>query len=392
MLRCKPLALAATICLLSSSWSGVIAQSVPVEPSVQETTAPLEHVISGGTQVLDASSLANMTSITVTLGTTAIIDVANLSNIVLPGNFTNNGQVYFGSSISGVQSVSLTANNIFNQQGAVLSTALPAGLAGFNNASVLNLNLTAISNIVNAGTIGSAADLNMAAGGSIINALPAGVTGPSPIMQATNNVNLNVSNIVNSGLIASSTGNINAATQLAAQALQNLNITSTAGTWQTLAGSINIRDSSYTGNAITGLSGGNFLSDSLNLNGGAGQVEVDIGRVTGRVSTSAHIAHMYADTSRLVLGEQCLTGDPTYANTGDIEIAGPITISGAPLAIIAGGSIFSTAADAQIVNHGGSVLLVAGANITGGSAGGVGLSGINPAGGTTADITVNLSG
>lgn len=113
-------------------------------------------------------------------------------------------------------------------------------MAGFNNFASLNLTLNAINNIINAGTITSGAGLTMTAGNSIVNALP-GVSAVSPIIQAINNVNLNATNIVNAGLIASSAANINVAAQLAsAQVLQNLNISSTSGTWQALAGVINI--------------------------------------------------------------------------------------------------------------------------------------------------------
>ncbi|MBX9572653.1 MAG: hypothetical protein K2X77_27405 [Candidatus Obscuribacterales bacterium] len=341
----------------------------------------------GGSVIIGSRMASQISELVIPQGV-SVTTISNTGTLNLSGNLSNSGNLLLGTRNPAVSNFSLSANNINVGIGGSISTIFPSGAS---TSPGLGLNLTARNNLVNAGTITTSGNLNISAGGSIINAIPQGTTGPQPLMQATGNLNLlsGSGSVVNAGLISSLNGSINVSTQAA----NHLNVLGSNGTFQARNGNIDFRDSAYTGTALTTLTGGNYFSRSLNFFGGNGEVGVSVGQVSGMLTTAAQIAHVKADTDLLVLGKQCLTGDPTYANTGDIEIAGPITISGgAPLAIIAGGNIISTAADAQIINPGGSVLLIAGANIIGASSGGAGFSGTDPAGGTTADITVSLSG
>ena len=105
------------------------------------------------------------------------------------------------------------------------------------------------------------------------------------------------------------------------------------------------------------------------------------------------MAHLAADTAVLQLGKQTIDGDPTYANTGDIAITGPITVTGANLAIVAGGNVTATASNASITDAGGDVLIIAGGVVGGGGGtGGASVAGSPPVGSATGNVSVALSG
>src|SRR5262249_33687048 len=196
----------------------------------------------------------------------------------------------------------------------------------------LDLSLSALHNIVNAGTISSAGNLNLTAGGSIINASS---TGAIPLIQAMNNINLSTGNLVNSGTIASSFGNINITSQM----VQNIAINNVGGVLQALQGAINVRDSAFTGAANLSMTGGDFLARELNLYSGQGDVTVDVERVEGTVNIYANEAHVTSASDSLALGTIKLDGDPTFINsTGDITITGLVSFA-EKIAIIANGNI-----------------------------------------------------
>jgi hypothetical protein len=328
----------------------------------------------GGTFTMGARFSQFVSNVVVPQGVTVLRDFATAGALNLTGTLTNSGTFYAASSNPGVTTASISAANIINQQGALLTSVLPAGgLPGISNAiGNLNLTLTAVQNILNAGTISSAGTLNLNAGGSITNALPAGVTGPPPVMQALNNMNIFAGSgiITNAGLIAASTGNINIAANLANNiAINNLN-----GTIQALAGAINVRDSSFAGQANLSIRGGDLLAKELNLNSGCGAVDVMAGKLEGTVNMNAGQTWVSAATKNLVLGKIQLSGDPAFYNTaddGDVIIAGTLQYSGTDLAIVASRDVL-TAAGAGIIDtsttsgpgRGGNVMIIAGANIS----------------------------
>lgn len=213
----------------------------------------------GNVTVLTPASIAGQQNVTVSKGTTAVIDFGAASVLNVTGNFLNLGTVYAISTNPQVTIGTLNANNIFNQQGGTLTSVIPnGGLAGFNPlVGNLSLILNAVQNIVNAGTISSAANLTMNAGGSIINQLPAGATGPSPVIQAMNNVNLNTANLINAGTIASLASNINIAALTA-----NIAVNNVGGQLKAMNGAINARDSHFTGKNDFSLLGGDLLASS----------------------------------------------------------------------------------------------------------------------------------
>ncbi len=216
---------------------GATAFAQQAEPKAQSGSAATPTV-------LDQSTLGQISSLVVNHNETLVIDFGSLNNgLNLTGNLTNNGSIYAYSTNPNVTSGSIGANNIFN--GGLITSVLPtAGIPGLSLdlstlVSNFSLNLSAVNNIVNAGTIASAGNLSLMAGGTITNS----AANMAAILSAVNNVNMTANNIVNSGVIAAMQGNINIASQLASHLAMN-NI---AGQLRAYNGNINFRDSSFAG-------------------------------------------------------------------------------------------------------------------------------------------------
>lgn len=298
--------------------------------------------------------------------------------LVTTGSITNAGSLYAFSTNPQVTTASISAANIFNQSSGLITTALSQTLinqiGAANLVANMNLTLNATNNIVNAGSIISAGNLNLNAGQSIINqSTTAGVTA---VLQAQNNITLNsvIGNFVNTGNITANLGNIN----IVSGAMHDILFNNVGGTLSALNGAINFRDSCYSDVGNLSVIGGDLLSKELNLYSGKGEINLDVGNVTGIITTAAGANHITADTPTLVLGDQIILGDPTWYNTGgDVLIAGNIVATGASpnIAIAASGNIISVSgagvidsSSAQTGAAGGALTLIAGALITTGGA------------------------
>ncbi len=292
--------------------------------------------------------------------------VQTLPALNLTGNLTNSGTLYAASSSV---SAAINAANIFNRQGALITTALPASF-GITSAVPVSLSLTALYDVINAGSIVSANNLSVTAGGSIVNALPAGVTGARPIMQAVNNISFTagtgsqLGTLVNSGLINSIAGNINITSALQ----NNILINNVAGQIMAQMGSIDLRDSLFTGKCDTALQGGDFLAQTLKIWSGTGNVLVDVNELSGPLNITAGTAQVISRSDTLHLGSMTLTGDPTFFNaTGSISIDSPIVTGGTALAILANKDVTSTGAGSINTTGGasaGSVFIMSGVNLS----------------------------
>jgi len=329
-------------------------QSVSFHPGSQVTAAEyvaVKEVLSGGQQSLLVNTGGTAAGGTFSLNqvvtpkvsglvipqtVTAIDYFASGKPVVLHGDLVNYGSIYGISTNSAVTSGSIFAHDITNEAGGLITTQVSSSMAASiaNLISGTSLVLGAGNNLINSGTISGAGHLTLAtvSGGITNNA--------GGNLSAVQNVNLisGSGNINNAGNVASATGNINMA---ALSANTALNINATGGNFNALNGAININDASYTGSADINLVGGNYNSQSLNINGGDGAIVGVVDDVTGTLNTSGLAAHFMADTKVLTLGNNCLKGDPTFANTGDININGAVTAM-EDITIIAGGNIAET--------------------------------------------------
>jgi hypothetical protein len=316
-------------------------------------------------------------------GQTEVIDVSKTPLLKLSGSLNNQGTIYLVSTNPLVSSVSISAQNIFEGAGALLTTVLPSGgLPGHQNAiNNLSLTLVASQNIVNDGTITSAGTVAAVAGGSIINTPTAGAPAGDASVRALGELNLLSDSIANQGVVWSTAGNIDVAVpSLYASAAapfvsatlpgvlpQNININNTWGTISATQGAINIGGAELGQSALVNLTGGNLAALAINVQAGNGAIEADVNNVTGALNVSGGSAHFTSDASVLDLGSLDVAGDPTFFNMGDIEITGNIAAT-QNLAILATGSVFAKSAvliqatDPQQVN-GQNVYIVAGANL-----------------------------
>ncbi len=352
-----------------------------------------------GTFIINPHMSQMISSLVIPQGVT-IVDLTRSGTLNLTGNITDAGSLYVTSINHALNTVTIDASNIYVLAQGLISDVLPAAIQPAS--ALLNLNLMATNNITNAGTISSGGSLSLTAGGSITNfSLGSAISSPASgnqgaTIQAAKDVNLTAGsgNITNNGLIASTSGNINIATQTP----QNIVINGIAGQFSALKGAINVRDANYIGSNNINITGGNYLSQLLNLSSGTGTVTVNAGLVTGDLNINAGAAHVTANTPLLTLGKNCISGDPTYYNTGSIQIIGTVS-SYEDLAIIAGDNITSDS-NGQIATNGHNLLMIAGANITSSCAGCTDLGTVGPTsrGITPTDVvatgvvTVSLTG
>ncbi len=333
--------------------------TVTVSPGMKLTPAEsvaLSQVLGGGTQslVLDAMGVAtggqftlsgrNVTNLVIPTGVTAVRNFGQSGVLNITGNLVNSGNFFAVSNNNQVMSAVISAQNINNMQGGLLTSMLPqGGISGFSNLiNNLSLSLNAVQNISNFGVISSAANLNLNAGGSVINALPTGMSGPSPLMQAMSNVNIVSAAVQNAGMVNAMAGNINVASQVA----QNLTINNTGGVLQALNGNINIRDQFFTDKFDTSLIGGDWISQQLNVFSGDGHINVDVHSILGQTNLIGGTAALSAQTGDLHVGALKMSGDPTISSGGDVFLE---------MSQFGGEWIFS-GLDALIINAGGNII------------------------------------
>lgn len=323
----------------------------------QELTVDANGIATGGNVDLSQVSATRNTmkadGLTVASGVTAVGDLAKNSSFRLSGDLNNYGSVYAVASEKGRYAGEIHAENITNNEGALISS--DAGNKLGNRASAIDLSLTATNKLTNLGTIESSGDLNLTAGGGINN---------SGNTTARDNLSLNSSEITNTGALVSTKGNVNLDSPVGTV----MNVNNEGGKLQALKGDINVRTAGNVDGLDANIIGGDLLSKNLNINAGQGLTTVDVKELTGVVKAEGYGTHVTASTSNLNLGAICMTGDPTfYNNAGNININANISVSEA-LSIISSGDIIIAGGVNSITARtagglGQQINLVAGAQI-----------------------------
>ncbi len=278
----------------------------------------------------------------VPVAVTAAGDFGKGGDVRIQGDLFNSGSIVAYSSNNSVKNAGIFADNITNAQTGNITSQLNDVAKNHGGVvSDLNLTLRANETFTNFGTIDSAGDLTVSAGRAINNA-------PSAVMSAQGNVDLSAQRLNNQGLVRSVSSNVT----LNGIDGGDLAVNNYVGAIQANNGAINVRSADYAGIGDTTVHGGDLLSQQLNLNTGLGAIDVNVNDLTGVVKTNGTAAHVTANTDTLFIGDQCLTGDPVFYNTGDIVINGTNISVGEDLAIIAGGNITST--QSNLCHHGAS--------------------------------------
>ncbi len=317
---------------------------------------------SGGSLDLTAITSNNdplrASNLTVASGVTTVGDFGKRSDFTLTGDLKNFGSVIALSSDNKVRGGAIRANDITNGAGALISSMVSDNAEFGGNSAKVDLELNARGNLTNLGKIASSGNLVLSAGSQIDN---------SGVVSANDTVSLNAATINNANRIESLSGDVN----FDAPDTAPLNLNNNGGTIAAHS-AINVRTADYAGSFCNNVFGGDLLSQQLNLHAGLGTNDVNVFNLTGITSQTGAAGHIAASTGALTIGETCLTGDPTFYNTGgDINITGNI-ISNEDLTIIASGNITQTSTanvTARNSDQGFDITLIAGANITGTSGG-----------------------
>lgn len=326
---------------------------------------------SGGSVDLGALTARNdvmrASSLVVPEDVTTYGDFGRGSDFRLTGDLSNFGTIQTLSSRDDIRGGSLRANNISNHKGASIHGSG-------------DLRLAADSNLSNYGDISSTGNLSLIAGGKLLN------TGK---VSADGELAIDSAHVNNRGILSSTSSNV----MFNSGASADLVVDNRKGTVTALNGAINLRDAAYGGAADSSIVGGDLFSNALNLNSGFGTSYVNVNELTGVVNETGSAAHVWASTDTLVIGDVCLTGDPTYFNvSGNIDITGNIVVA-EDLTIVAGRNIVAqdnatiTAGDAT---RGYNITMIAGASFT--SSGGGPISVLNPGTSPTYSGTVTISG
>ncbi|MBY0550266.1 MAG: hypothetical protein K2W95_23515, partial [Candidatus Obscuribacterales bacterium] len=348
----------------------------------------------GGHIDITSIGTSNLQNLVVPTNVSALYNFgASSSPLNISGNLVNNGSFFGYSTNNAVSTAVLSANNIFNNQGGLLSTVLPSSINITGAISGLSLSLNAITNIINAGTISSAGNLTAIAGGSIVNALPAGATGMAPIMQAMQNLTMQASNIINQGTIAS---------QLASANLATANLTN-SGLIQSLQGSINVQNligqtlniDGTLGKIQAGdnvlletlgttdlvksgidVSGQTIVANLISARSPDGVINIHADRLEGPVDVYGGLAFVGAKEGDVTIARMELSGDPIYyASGGNLDLTGLFTsstfsTSGGDFIGLSSHSIVATANKGDTINassltgQGGKIGLYAGVNFS----------------------------
>ncbi len=310
----------------------------------------------GGTFSLNQVETNKVGELVVPANVTALDNFSRNSSLGITGQLINYGDIYGLSTNSRITSGLISAGDITNEAGGLISTTLPSSIVATVSPSGhldsgVGLSLIAANDISNSGTISSAGALTLTATNGSISNIPGYVFpkpnpgGPvpdfvirtNPVIQAVGNVNLYAGNgnVTNGGLIASKRGDINIDGAFRPSSWSSagngsssgsdsvdININGAGGTFQAQQGNINVRNAAYDGaNNIT-MQGGDYLSQNLNLYSGTGAITGQIGNVTGVLNTHAGVEHLFANSENLALGNNKVLGDPTFATTGNIQIQG----------------------------------------------------------------------
>lgn len=359
----------------------------------------------GGSFGLTDSLARSMAQLVVPTGVSVIHNFAQTDALVLPGNLTNSGNYYAVSSNPQVVNASISAANIVNQSGALITSVLPSGgLPWFSGTTnyIKTLNLVASANIINSGTISSSGALNLVAGGTITNALPAGTTSGGigaaamPSIVAAGDLNLQGLSIFNQGSLISNMGNLAAFTgsltnsgsilsqrgDVLVKSLidDQLTVNSTLGDI-TASGSVVFQtlDLGST-NAKLHITGGNMSGASVIFDSPGGDIDVAANRIDGGVGIYGCNAIVGVAEGDLRIASQVLTADPIYSNaSGNLDLSGlfsgPVLSTGglgAQFVALAGGNITAdflpgiSVIDASNlgIGSGGNIVFAAGVNFT----------------------------
>jgi hypothetical protein len=300
----------------------------------------------------------SIASLLIPSGVTAVRDFGHAFELNILGTLNNAGKLYAFSTNHSVTTAVINANDIFNQQGALItSIPNPAVLPdGAHVVKDLSLILNSKNNILNSGVISSARDLTLNARNWITNKPilnyvfntdpDTGIMaahqaiGEKPVIHAERDVNLRAAVIENLGMIVSEASDINI--RPAENDLRVASVTTYGdeinGVMQALKGAINIGIPIQDAHDVATpevansqflkeppkvsfrISGGDFLSRELNIYGDGRAVSLTANEVTGTVNINAQFLLASVQKGMFNLGNLNLTSPPVSWNSSPAAI------------------------------------------------------------------------
>lgn len=342
-----------------------------------------KQALSGTTQtvVLDGDGRATGGSVDLSAMTTGnhnlkVEDLVVPVSVTASGDFGKGGDVRIQGDLTNSGSI-----NVYSERGNVSALISADSITNHENASITStvseLTLAANDSFSNFGTISASGSLTITGGNSVTN---------SGEVSAHEKLNVIAPHVTNTGTLSSVHADVSFDAPSSALLVDN-----SGGIVSALNGAINVRNADFSETFNSTVIGGDLFSRELNVFTGGGTADVFVDQLTGTVNSSGTAAHVSADTAVLRIGDQCLIGDPTYFNTGDVVLDGDIVV-GEDLAIIAGGNILATSNLSQIIARDGTgqgfdINLIAGVNIIGSPIGPT----PNPLPGQTTTVTGNAT-
>ena len=324
------------------------------------------------------------------VGVTLDVKGATTNNpLIIAGRGRVDGTIDFLTGKGNAVSDLLMSNLVVDASGKIVDAGILdlSVKSTFTNDGMITaangLNLASLGNFNNTGSIASNGAINITSAGSVNNVSSAGAA-TANITGSSVNLLSQTGNFTNSGHITASTGNV----AFSSPSTAALNLNNTGGQVIANKGEIDFTNPITNSSQTLSLVGGDYLAlNAVNINAGNGEAYVNVNNITAPLNVSASSAHVTAATSDLILGKQCVTGDPTYYNTaGDVVFSNDISTNGANLAVVASQSIRglnSSATDVTLDSGGGAITLIAGFAFTSSS----GLSSGNP-GGSSEVLTI----
>lgn len=343
-----------------------VSLSIAAGPFVTAQAAdPATNADGGTSTLLTGQNIASTPDLKVDHNKTLAIDFSTLGDrgIVLTGDLLNQGTIFAFSTDPGTKIGSFTANNISNLNTGLITSIMPVGglpgltLDASKFVSGFSLSFTALNNFLNQGTISSAGNLTISAGNSVTNTATA-------VASAVKNIDITaVTSLINSGIISSQTGNLNATTAL----LNNQN-----GILQSLGQAVNIQGllnqslevhnslgqilgatvvdvSTIKDNNLGALDvsvlGGVIKAPTINFTSSGGASTIEVMRLDGDVSIKGVATRVGVDSGNLNIVSLDLSGDPVFtAASGNISIpwvgtSDTYSTGGDKLIALAGGDV-----------------------------------------------------
>lgn len=304
----------------------------------------------GGSLNIGANFSHFVAGLTVPKNVSVVTNAALTPDLNLTGALVNAGKMYAYSSSPAVTSANISASSIYNS--GTLSSVLPAQIAHLGVVQAMNLNLFAQQNIFNSGIISASGNLNLSAGGQISNITQGGVqavlSGSNVNLVTGAIASLNTAQLINTGLISATTGNVNVSSLH-----NNLTVNNSNGVIQALAGNVALTSAGsvlsvlnnsgsilaknqlsflmgagdYSQQQNLSLTGGNLSAKNILFSGANTAISVDANKIDGKVDIKGCTLAISAEHGDLNINSFDLSGDPVFrAATGSLTI--PITFSG----------------------------------------------------------------